>query len=76
MEAVQRAPVSGGIPILPVEALVYMKLKSPRRKDTVDVIELVKAGVDTAKIADYLTRYAPQLTGKFKALISEAEAEQ
>ena len=74
-EALQRAPVSGGIPILPVEALVYMKLKSPRRKDAADVVELVKAGVDTAKIADYLARYAPGLTGKFKTLVSEAEAE-
>ena len=74
-EALQRAPVSGGIPILPVEALVYMKLKSPRRKDAADVVELVKAGVDTAKIGDYLARHAPGLTGKFKTLVSEAEAE-
>ncbi len=75
MEALQRAPVSAGIPILPVEALVYMKLKSPRRKDTADVVELVKAGVDAAKIADYLSRYAPGLSDKFKTLVSEAEAE-
>ena len=75
LEALQRAPVSGGIPILPIEALVYMKLKSPRRKDTADVVELVKAGVDTAKIEDYLIRYAPSLSPKFKTLISEAERE-
>ena len=75
MEALQRAPVSGGIPILPIEALVYMKLKSPRRKDAADVVELVKAGVDTVKIANYLASFAPNLTGKFKTLVSEAEAE-
>ena len=27
--------------------LVYMKLKSPRRKDQVDVIEMIKGGIDT-----------------------------
>ena len=52
-----------------------MKLKSPRRKDAADVVELVKAGVDTVKIANYLASFAPDLTGKFKNLVSEAEAE-
>ncbi len=75
MEALQRAPVSGGIPILPIEALVYMKLKSPRRKDAADVVELVKAGIDTTKVAGYLERHAPNLSVKFKTLISEAEQE-
>jgi hypothetical protein len=75
MEALERAPISGGIPILPIEALAYMKLKSPRRKDAADVVELVKAGVDTAKIADYLAKVAPDLSNKFRALVSEAEAE-
>lgn len=75
LEALKRAPVSGGIPILPIEALVYMKLKSPRRKDAADVVELVKAGIDTAKIANYIASFAPDLTGKFETLVSEAEAE-
>ena len=75
MDALQRAPVSGGIPILPIEALVYMKLKSPRRKDAADVVELAKAGVDTVLIANYLASFAPDLTDKFKTLVAEAEAE-
>ena len=29
--------------------LVYMKLKSPRRKDQVDVIEMIKGGIDTKR---------------------------
>jgi hypothetical protein len=75
MEALKRAPISGGIPILPIEALVYMKLKSPRRKDAVDVVELVKAGADAVRIADYLARVAPNLTLKFETLAAEAEEE-
>jgi hypothetical protein len=69
------APVSGGIPILPIEALIYMKLKSPRRKDAVDVVELVKAGADTVRVANYLTRVAPNLTAKFETLAAEAETD-
>jgi len=52
--------------------------ETPRREfgeDTADVVELVKAGVHTAKIADYLSRYAPDLSPKFRTLVSEAEAE-
>ena len=73
LEALRRAPVSGGIRILPIEALVYMKLRSPRRKDAADVVELVKAGADTARVAEYLASFAPDLTAKFQALVMEAE---
>ena len=74
-EAIHRALVSGGIRILFIEAFVYMKLKSPRRKDAADVVELVKAGIDTAKVEAYVARYAPALTEKFKILAAEAETE-
>jgi len=49
--------------------------ETPRREfgeDTADVVD-VKAGVHTAKIADYLSRYAPDLSPKFRTLVSEAE---
>lgn len=75
IEAVERAPVSGGIPVLPIEALIYMKLKSPRRKDAGDVVELVKAGVDVGQVTEYLAKHAAHLVRKFKELTSEADAE-
>jgi len=75
IEAIARAPRSEGIPVLPIEALVYMKLKSPRRKDTADVVELIKAGTDTAKIEEYLAHHGANLAPKFKALVSEADSE-
>lgn len=34
--------------------LVYLKLKSPRRKDRVDVIEMIKGGIDTKQCHEYL----------------------
>jgi hypothetical protein len=75
LDAIKRAPVSGGIAILPIEALVYMKLKSPRRKDAADVVELVKAGIDTTKVTTYISSFAPDLTDKFQKLVLEAETE-
>jgi hypothetical protein len=52
-----------------------MKLKSPLRKDAADVVELVKAGADKARIAEYIANVAPGLTARFQALALEAEAE-
>jgi hypothetical protein len=75
LEALRTAQRSQDIPVLSLEALVYMKLKSPRRKDAVDVVELLKAGADAGRIAAYLERHAPALGGKLKQLASEAEAE-
>jgi hypothetical protein len=75
VQALVQAPISSGIRILPIDGLVYMKLKSPRRKDAADIVELVKAGIDVAKVTAYLTEHAPNLVDKFTALVHEAEAE-
>lgn len=42
--AIDGAETSEGVPVAPAEAIVYMKLASPRSKDRQDVIELVRAG--------------------------------
>lgn len=75
LQAIQEAPISLGIPVLSIEGLVYMKLKSSRRKDLADIVELVKAGIDAQKVGGYLAKHAPNLIDKFKALAIEAEAE-
>lgn len=66
-----RGTVSNGIPVASIEVLVYLKLKSPRRKDSVDIIELLKAGViDVEAMRRYLnveTRRA--LIMKFENLV-------
>jgi hypothetical protein len=64
-----------GIPVAPLEAIVYMKLRSPRRRDTVDVIELLKAGADAARVRAYLEANAADLVGRYDKLVIEAESE-
>lgn len=75
VEALEAAVESEGIRVLPVEALVYLKLKSPRRKDAVDVVELVKAGADERLLREYIRRHAPALMEKLDKLIQEAAEE-
>ena len=58
------------------ERLVYMKLKSPRQKDRVDVIELVKAGVDIGSCRAYLAEHAPHFVPTFDDLVARAAAEE
>jgi hypothetical protein len=58
--AVEEPPRSDGVPIVALPALVYMKLKAGRQKDTADLVELLKRGsVDLEAMDDYLEEYAP-----------------
>jgi len=56
--------------------LVYMKLKSPRQKDRVDVIELIKAGIAIDACRTYLTMHAPALVAMFEDSVVKAAAEE
>lgn len=73
MEEVLNHPISSeGLAVVPIEALIYMKLVARRRKDQVDVIELVKAGVDLKRVRLYLEQYAADLGPFFEELVNEA----
>jgi len=70
-EALARPVVDTGIPIVPLEALIYLKLKSPRRRDEADVIELLRIN-DPRPIRVYLEKNAPEMLEKFDSAASEA----
>ena len=74
--AVAQPDVDAGIPIAPIEALLYLKLRSPRRKDEADIVELLKEGVAVAPVRTYLEQVAPDLLDKFDALAADAIAEE
>jgi hypothetical protein len=56
--------------------LVYMKLKSPRRKDHVDVIEMIKGGIDATACRVYLMAHAPAFVPAFDECVGRAETEE
>ena len=62
--------------IMEAPPLVYLKLKSPRRKDHVDVIEMIKGGIDTARCRAYLAAHAPAFVAAFDECVAQADAEQ
>lgn len=74
-DVLDNPPLNEGLAIVPIEALIYMKLAAKRRKDMVDVIELVKAGTDVKRTREYLQQYAADLVPAFEELVNEALAE-
>jgi hypothetical protein len=76
LEAVlNNPPMSEGMAVVPIEVLIYMKLVAQRRKDQLDVVELVKAGTNVKRVEIYLERYAADLRPLFAELVDEALGE-
>jgi hypothetical protein len=74
--AIEAAEVSEGVPVAPVEALVFTKLSSPRSKDLQDVVELIAAGLDVERVRAYLDRYAPSFRDRFEQAVVTAAADE
>ncbi|HBL29110.1 MAG TPA: hypothetical protein DD490_19940 [Acidobacteria bacterium] len=75
--AVEESPRSEGVPIVPLPALVYMKLKAGRQKDTADLVELLKRGeVDLEELDQYLAEYAPEQLRRWQRVKEIAAREE
>lgn len=61
--------------VLEVNALIYLKLKAHRLKDRVDVVELLKSGVDELAARAYLVAHAPALLPRFEEAVRTASEE-
>jgi hypothetical protein len=74
-DVLDHPPTSEGLAVVPIEVLVYMKLVAKRRRDQLDIVELVKAGADLKRVRRYLEQYACDLMPLFDELVNEALAE-
>jgi hypothetical protein len=75
--AIEQPLESGGVPIVPLPALVYLKLKAGRQKDLADLVELLKRGrVDLEALDLYLAEHAPEQTQRWKRVKEIAEREE
>lgn len=61
---------AGEVPVIPVEALILLKLHADRPQDRADVASLLDAGADPAVITRYLREKAPALVARFAELVS------
>lgn len=76
LAAIEAAETSEGVPVAPIEALVYLKLSSPRSQDRQDVLHLVQAGADLGRVRKYLDANAPKLREKLEAIVRSAAQEE
>lgn len=60
------------VPVMPVEGLILLKLHANRPQDRADVVSLINAGADIAKVTRYLRERAPELAGRFAELVPSA----
>jgi len=67
--------VHEGLAVVPIEVLIYMKLTAGRRRDLLDVVELIKVGVDVKSAREYLKLHADYLVPRFEELVNEALSE-
>ena len=75
--AVENPPESAGVPIVPLPALVYMKLKAGRQKDVADLVELLKRGmIDLEEIDRHLAEYAPDQLRRWERVKEMAAREE
>jgi hypothetical protein len=75
--AVESPPYSNAVPIVPLTALVYMKLKAGRQKDNADLVELLKRGrIEIDTIDRYLAKHAPALVQKWQRTKESAASEE
>ena len=71
-EALSRPVLDGDLPIAPLDALIYLKLKSARRRDEADVVELLRVN-DPKPVRQYLEKNAPEMLPKFDTIAAEAQ---
>lgn len=57
-EGLNRAPLSGGVPIAPVETIVIMKLLAGRTQDLADIEAVVASGADRDLLREAVRRAA------------------
>lgn len=69
-----RATPIAELAVAPAAVLMYLKLKSPRPKDRLDVLELIRAGIDMRECREYLGKNAPDLLSRLDECEKEAWA--
>ncbi len=71
-EVLDKPAVSEGLAVVPIEALIYMRLRARRRQDLLDVVKLIDAGADVRRVRLYLEQHAGDLVTMFDGLVEEA----
>ncbi|MCA9793209.1 MAG: hypothetical protein KC910_15475, partial [Candidatus Eremiobacteraeota bacterium] len=71
--ALDEARQSQGVAIVSLAPLIYMKLVAKRRKDLLDVVELLKRTARPQQVREYLEEHAPDTLPLFDDLRRESQ---
>lgn len=71
-----QAPVHDSVPVIPLEGLIYLKLKAGRAQDVADVVALVNSGIDVQRCRVWLAKNAPRLVPKLDQVEQQARRER
>lgn len=72
-EGLDRAPVSDGVPIAPVDTIVVMKLLAGRTQDLADVEAIAGSGVDRESLRAAVQRLIPDRASTLERLFENAD---
>jgi hypothetical protein len=75
-DALERAVISQGVPIAPVDAIVVMKLLAGRTQDLADIEAIVASGADRDALRDAVRTAVPDRTGTLERLFANADRER
>ena len=64
-----QTPTGGGVPVIPLAALVLMKLDASRPQDLADIHRLLDVGGDVESIGGFLAEHAADVSDLFAALL-------
>jgi hypothetical protein len=72
-DALDRAPVSEGVPIAPVDTIVIMKLLAGRTQDLADIEAIVASGADRDLLRQAVHRVIPDRADTLERLFENAD---
>jgi hypothetical protein len=72
-EGLNRAPVSDGVPIAPIETIVVMKLLAGRTQDLADIEAIVSSGADRDRLRSAVQQAVPDRAVVLETLFDNAD---
>lgn len=75
-DGLDRAPVSDGVPIAPVETIVIMKLLAGRTQDLADIEAIVGSGADRESLRAAVQSTVPHRAGTLETLFENVDRDR
>ena len=72
-DGLNRAPISDGVPIAPIDTIVIMKVLARRTQDLADIEAIVASGADREHLRGAVLKAAPQCMDMLERLFGNVD---